>query len=162
MLASWSAARSQHLGNTWSGSRGLAVDRERWAIPVRGEHGRVTHLPDLAVWRPGAERPAAIIAEPGGRRRDRQKAILEAWRDAIVAGQYSVVRYDCANASLAHSISRLAENVRPGRSVFVAKVQTTADEIDALPTRSNDGSAEEGQRVAARRAGLGAPASLGF
>jgi hypothetical protein len=137
VLAGWSAARSERIGNQWRASRELAGDRDRWAIPVRGEHRRVSLLPDLAVWRPGADRPAAIIAENGPRRHDRQKAILEAWRDAILAGRYTTVCYDCASPSVATSISHLASKVGLTNSVFVARVQTTADEIAGLPINSS-------------------------
>jgi hypothetical protein len=133
VLTGWSAARSERLGNRWAGSRELAVDHERWAIPLRGEHRRVTRLPDLAVWRPGDQRPAAIIAESGGRRSDRQKAILEAWRDAILSERYSMVRCDCASVPVADSISRLAQRIGLSKSVFLAREQTGAAEIAALP-----------------------------
>jgi hypothetical protein len=136
VLCGWSAARSERLGNRWTASRELAVDHERWAIPVRGEHRPVTRLPDLAVWRPGDERPAAIIAECGGRRRDRQKAILEAWRNAILSDRYSMVRCDCASVPLADSISRLAQTIGLSNSVFLARAQTTAAEIAALRVAS--------------------------
>jgi hypothetical protein len=133
VLTGWSAARSERLDNRWAGSRELAIDHERWAIPVRGEHRRVTRLPDLAIWRPGDQRPAAIIAEIGGRRRDRQKAILEAWRDAILSDRYSMVRCDCASVPVADSITRLARRIGLSNSVFLAREQTTAAEIAALP-----------------------------
>ena len=49
-------------------------------------------LPDLAVWRRGAERPVAIVGDEGHRREDRQRMILEGWRDASWADQYAAVR----------------------------------------------------------------------
>ncbi len=58
VLVGWSAARTERHGRDWRSSRELAVERERWAIPVRGEHGRVTRLPDLAVWLPGSNATA--------------------------------------------------------------------------------------------------------
>jgi hypothetical protein len=136
VLVGWSAARTERRGREWRSSRELAVERERWSIPVRGEHARVTRLPDLVIWLPRFERYAAIVAEHGGRRQDRQKAILEAWRHAILSGRYAAVAFDCASTSVADSISRVARNVGLDRSVFGARVQTTADDIAAIPQRS--------------------------
>ncbi|MGZ6637501.1 MAG: hypothetical protein ACXVII_31970 [Solirubrobacteraceae bacterium] len=73
-----------------------------------------------------------MIAESGGRREDRQKMILEGWRDAILSGHYAGVRYDCAGESVAHWISRLAKNVRLSGPTFLAAVQLGAEEIAAL------------------------------
>jgi len=58
--------------------------------------------------------------------------ILEGWRDAIWAGRYAAVRYDCASQSVAHWIARLAKKVGLAGSKFTAVVQTTAEEIAAL------------------------------
>ena len=55
-----------------------------WAVRMRDERGYRKQLPDLAVWRRGAERPVAIVGEEGHRREDRQRLILEGWRDAIL------------------------------------------------------------------------------
>jgi hypothetical protein len=49
-----------------------------------------------------------VIAETGGRREDRQKMILDGWRDAIMAGRYAAVLYDCASVSVTLWITRLA------------------------------------------------------
>ncbi len=73
-----------------------------------------------------------MIAESGGRREDRQKLILEGWRDAIWSGRYIAVRYDCASPSVAHWINRLARKVGLTDSAFLATVQTTPEEIAAL------------------------------
>ncbi len=146
LLVGWSAARNERLGNDWYSSRELAAaGRERWAIPVRGEHGYATRLPDLAVWRPGAERPAAIVAEQGGRRYDRQTAIVEGWRDAIVSERYTRVRCDCVNEPLAASLTRLAKKVGLN-SRFHVMIQTTSEEIESLQPLSRadaDGGSQE-------------------
>ncbi|MGH2881638.1 MAG: hypothetical protein ACRDPA_02870, partial [Solirubrobacteraceae bacterium] len=60
-------------------------------------------------------------------------------RDAVYAGQYSAVLYDCANDSVAHWISRLAAKVRLTRSEFTVVVQAPAEEIRTLaPAPDND------------------------
>jgi len=132
-LAAWSAARVERIGQRWRSARELAVERERWAIPARSERGYTTLLPDLAVWGSG-ERPFALIAESGGRREDRQRMILEAWRDAILAGRYSAVRYDCSDESVARWINRLANKLGLGRRLR-ATVQTNAQAIAALGSK---------------------------
>jgi hypothetical protein len=66
--------------------------------------------------------PGAVIAESGGRREDRQKMILEGWRDAIWSGRYLGVRYDCASPSVARWINRLAKKVGLTDSDFTAAV----------------------------------------
>jgi len=68
-------------------------------------------VPDLAVWLDRSKAPGAVIAESGGRREDRQKMILEGWRDAILSGRYLAVRYDCSSPSVAHWIARLGRKV---------------------------------------------------
>jgi hypothetical protein len=73
-----------------------------------------------------------VVIEPGYRRSDRQRAILEAWRDAIGSGQYAAVRYDCAGEQTAQLITSLAKKLRLGRSVFLAAVQSTPEEIAAI------------------------------
>jgi hypothetical protein len=73
-----------------------------------------------------------VVADSGGRREDRQKMILEGWRDAIWAGRYTVVQYDCASPSVAHWITRLAKKVGLTSSTFTAVVQTTAEQIASL------------------------------
>jgi hypothetical protein len=102
---------------------------------MRCERGYTQQLPDLAVWLNEARAPGAVIAESGGRREDRQKMILEGWRDAIWSGRYIAVRYDCASPSVAHWINRLARKVGLSDSAFVATVQTTPEEIAALSRR---------------------------
>jgi hypothetical protein len=93
-------------------------------------------LPQLAVpATPVRLAPAtgiALISESGGRREDRQKRILEGWRDAVYAGQYSAVLYDCANDSVAHWISRLGAKVPLTRLEFTVVVQARAEEIGTL------------------------------
>ena len=113
-------------------ARELAVDRERWAVPVRCERGYTEQLPDLVGWVKHSAPPVAVIAESGARREDRQKMILEGWCDAIWSGRYAAVRYDCASESVAHWITRLANKVGLTDSAFTAVVQTTAEQIAAL------------------------------
>lgn len=132
VLVGWSAARVEHRGRVWKSARELAVDRERWAVRARCERGYTELLPDLAVWLKRSEPPVAVIAESGGRREDRQKMILEGWRDGILSGRYADVHYHCASASVAHWISRRAKKVRLSGPTFVAAVQMSAEEIAAL------------------------------
>jgi hypothetical protein len=79
-----------------------------------------------------------VLAESGGRREDRQKMILEGWRDGILSGRYAGVRYHCASASVAHWISRLAKKVWLTSPTFVAAVQMSAEEIAALSPAVDD------------------------
>jgi hypothetical protein len=102
------------------------------------ERGYAEELPDLAVWLERSKAPGAVIAESGGRREDRQKMILEGWRDAIWSGHYIAVRYDCASSSVARWISRLAKKVGLTNFAFTAVVQTTAEQIAALPPAAPD------------------------
>jgi hypothetical protein len=127
-----SGARRAPWPNVEVSARELALDRERWVVRARCERGSTEQLPDLAVWLDASKAPAAVIAESGGRREDRQKMILEGWRDALWSGRYVVVRYDCASASVAHWIARLARKVGLTDSEFTAVVQTTAEQIAAL------------------------------
>ena len=138
VLVGWSAARVEHRGRIWKSSRELAVERERWAITARCERGYTELLPDLAVWFGRSEPPAAVITESGGRREDRQKQILEGWRDAILSGRYSDVHYYCSDPSVAHWIARLAKKVGRTSPAFVAETQLGAEEIAALPPAAED------------------------
>jgi hypothetical protein len=138
VLVGWSAARLEHRGRVWKSARELAVERERWAVRARCERGYAELLPDLAVWLKRSEPPVAVVAESGGRREDRQKMILEGWRDGILSGHYAGVHYHCASASVAHWISRLAKKVRLSGPTFVAAVQMSAEEIAALPPAAPD------------------------
>jgi hypothetical protein len=132
VLVGWSAARAEKRGRVWKSARELALEPERWEVTMRCGRGYTKQLPDLAVWLKRSGPPIALIAESGGRREDRQKKILEGWRNAVYAGQYSAVLYDCANDSVAHRISRLAAKVRLTRSEFGAVTQARADEIRIL------------------------------
>ena len=105
---------------------------------MRGERGYAEQLPDLAGWLKPSTPPVAVIAESGGRREDRQKMILEGWRDAVWSGRYAAVRYDCASPSVAHWINRLAKKVQLTGSAFAAVVQPTAEEIAALVPAADD------------------------
>lgn len=105
---------------------------------MRCERGYTKQLPDLAVWLKRSGPPIALISESGGRREDRQKKVLEGWRDAVYAGQYSAVLYDCWNDSVAHWISRLAAKVRLTRSEFGVVVQARAEEISTLARADAD------------------------
>ena len=138
IVVGWTVARIQRRGLDWRSSRELAVNPDRWAVPARGEHGRTTLLPDLAVWRTPSAPPVALVVETGGRREDRQKRILEGWRDAVLNGRYSAVQYDCADPSVTRWITRLAANVSLSRSSFIAVTQKNAAEIAAIsPTHPN-------------------------
>ena len=155
VLVGWSAARVEHRGREWKSARELALERERWAVTMRCERGYTKQLPDLAVWLKRSAPPVAVIAESGGRREDRQKMILEGWRDGILSGRYAGVHYHCASASVAVWISRLAKKVRLTGPAFVAAVQMSAEEIasltpvpnarDELPIGKPQPSAEAGQ-----------------
>jgi hypothetical protein len=138
VLVGWSAARVEHRGRVWKSARELALERERWAITMRCERGYTELLPDLAVWLKRSEPPVAVVAESGGRREDRQRMILDGWRDAILSGRYAGVHYHCASASVAHWISRLAKKVRLTGPTFVSAVQMSAEEIAALPPAAKD------------------------
>jgi hypothetical protein len=139
VLVGWSAARLERRGRTWKSARELALDPERWSVTIRCERGYTEQLPDLAVWLNRSRPPVAVVAESGGRREDRQKMILEGWRDRILSGRYAGVRYHCANASVAYWINRLAKKVRLTSSAFFADPQMSAEEIAALPPAANDG-----------------------
>ena len=132
VLGGWSAARVERKGRTWKSARELAVERDRWGVTARCARGRTQLLPDLAVWLEPSEAPVAVIAESGGRREERQKMILEGWREAVLSGLYAGARYDCASESVAHWISRLATNIRLSGPTFLAAVQLGAEEIAAL------------------------------
>ncbi len=138
VLVGWSAARVEHRGRVWKSARELAVERERWAVRARCERGYSELLPDLAVWLKRSEPPVAVIAEAGGRREDRQKMILEGWRDGIVDGRYSAVHYHCANEAVEHWITRLARKVGLTGWGFAAAVQLSAEEIVALSADAED------------------------
>jgi hypothetical protein len=132
VLVAWSAARMERRGLRWLSARELAADADRWAVRMRDDRGYRKQLPDLAVWRRGAERPVAIVGEEGHRREDRQRMILEGWRDAIWAEQYAAVQYDCANAAAAAKIRRIATRAQLSPPKFIAAAQRTADEIRSI------------------------------
>lgn len=138
VLVGWSAARAEKRGRVWKSARELALEPDRWEVTMRCERGYTTQLPDLAVWLKRSGPPIALISESGGRREDRQKKILEGWRNAVYAGQYSAVLYDCANDSVAHRISRLAAKVRLTRSEFGVVIQARAEEISTLGPAVDD------------------------
>ena len=139
VLVGWSAARAEKRGRVWKSARELALEPDRWEVTMRCERGYAKQLPDLAVWLKRSGPPIALISESGGRREDRQKKVLEGWRDAVYAGQYSAVLYDCANDSVAHWISRLAAKVRLTRSELTVVIQARAEEIGTLaPAPDND------------------------
>jgi hypothetical protein len=138
VLVGWSAARAEKRRRVWKSARELALEPDRWDVTMRCERGYTKQLPDLAVWLKPSGPPIALISESGGRREDRQKKILEGWRDAVYAGQYSAVLYDCANDSVAHWISRLAAKVRLTRSEFGVVIQARAEEIRTLAPAADD------------------------
>lgn len=96
LLVGWSAARVERRGRAWKAARELALERERWEVAMRCERGSTRQLPDRAAWLDTAASPVPVIAEGGGRREDRQKMILEGWREAVWSGRYAAVRYDYA------------------------------------------------------------------
>ena len=153
VLVAWSAARMERRGLRWLSARELAADADRWAVRMRDERGYRKQLPDLAVWRRGAERPVAIVGEEGHRREDRQRMILEGWRDAIWADQYAAVQYDCASPAAVAKIRRLAKKERLTPPKFIAAAQRTADEIRSItpdpdldePARVPDASTTEAE-----------------
>ena len=159
VLVEWSAARAERRGRTWKSARELALDGERWEVPTRCERGFTTQLPDLAVWLKSSGPPWAVIAESGGRREDRQKLMLEGWRDAVHVGRYAGVRYDCASPSVASSISRLAKKVWLTAPDFSVIVQTTAEGIGTLALADAD--AEERAAGEPETTADAAPASNG-
>ena len=126
----WTAARVERRGRRWKSARELALDPGRWAVRIPDERS-ASHdwLPDLAVWLPDSNLPVAVIVESGHRREDRQRRILEAWQSAVQSGRYSGVRYDCASASVAQRIKRLANKLWLRSPEFVAAAQLTRDEI---------------------------------
>jgi hypothetical protein len=138
VLVGWSAARAEKRARAWKSARELALEPDRWEVPMRCERGYTKQLPDLAVWLKRSGPPIALISESGGRREDRQRKILEGWRNAVYAGQYSAVLYDCANDSVAHWISRLAAKVRLTRSEFGVVIQARAEEIGTLAPAVDD------------------------
>jgi hypothetical protein len=137
VLLGWSAARVEHRGRVWLSARELAVEPDRWAVPARCERGFTKLLPDLAVWLSRSEEPVAVIAERGGRREERQKMILEGWRDAVLTGRYSAVHYHCVSDGVEHWIRRLAGKVELGGHWFAASVQMTAEQIASIPRQDD-------------------------
>lgn len=130
----FTAARLERRGFRWMSARELEADEARWAVRHRHDYGYRNELPDFAVWWAGDGVPVAIVVE-GMRRRDgRQRWRLEAWRDAISAGRYLSVQYDCTNESLAQWVTRLAKSVHLGDSAFLAVVQSGPEEIAKLTT----------------------------
>jgi len=153
VLVGWSAARAEKRGRVWKSARELALEPDRWEVTMQCERGYTKQLPDLAVWLKPSGPPIALISESGGRREDRQKKILAGWRDAVYAGQYSAVLYDCANDSVAHWISRLASKVRLTRSEFGVVIQARAEEIATLARADAE---REGRVAEEREAAAGA------
>lgn len=132
VLAGFTAARLERRGLRWQSARELEVDEPRWAVRHRHDHGHSTQLPDVAVWLPGAEIPVAIVCEEARRREDRQRWRLEGWRDAIDAGRYQCVQYDCATKSLATWIENLGKKVRLTHPELRSVVQMPPEKIVTL------------------------------
>ncbi|MGH2891114.1 MAG: hypothetical protein ACRDNJ_15960 [Solirubrobacteraceae bacterium] len=143
VLVGWSAARVERRGWAWKASRELAVERERWSVRAHCERGWTELLADLAVWLTRDGPPLALIAESGGRREDRQRMILEGWRDAILSGRYAAVYYDCSSDSVARWIRRLATRVGLTGPAFHAAVQMSARELALLSPAADDEPARE-------------------
>jgi hypothetical protein len=137
VLVGWSAARVQRRDRPWRSARELALDAEQWAIRVRSDRGaRRYRLPDLAVWLHASKPPVALVMDAGLARADRQRAILEGWRDAIHSGQYLGIRYECTSESVADRVAYLAAKVHLAAHEFLATVQPTRDEILELANAS--------------------------
>jgi hypothetical protein len=132
VLVGFSAARMERRGYKWKSARELAVDEPRWAVEHRHDYGHTTQLPDIAVWIPGSEKPVAIVCEETRRRDDRQRWRLEGWRDAIDAGRYDCVQYDCATESLATWIKRLGRKIGLRRPELRAVVQMPPEKIATI------------------------------
>jgi hypothetical protein len=133
VLAGFTAARIERRGFQWLSGRELAVDGPRWAVQHRHDYGYSTQLPDLAAWFPDSEKPAAIVCEESRRRDDRQRWRLEGWRDAINAGRYEFVQYDCATESLATWIKNLGKKVGLTQPQLQSLVQMPPEKIATLP-----------------------------
>ena len=138
VLVGWSAARAEKRGRVWKSARELALEPDRWEVTMECERGYTNQLSDLAVWLERSGPPIALISESGARREDRQKKILEGWRNAVYVGQYSTVLYDCANDSVARRISRLAAKVQLARSEFGVVIQARGREIRSLAPAARD------------------------
>ena len=132
VLAGISAARLERRGFKWQSSRELEVDEPRWAVKHRHDYGYTAHLPDMVAWRPGREKPIAIVCEEARRREDRQRWQLEGWRDAVNAGRYECVQYDCATEALATWMTKLGEKVRLRHPELRSVVQTPLEQIAVL------------------------------
>jgi hypothetical protein len=122
----------ERSGLRWLSALELAADADRWAVTMRDERDYRKQLRDLAIWRRGADRPVAIVADAGHRREDRQRMILEGWRDAIWAEQYVAVKYDRASAAAATKIRRIAKRAQLTPPGFIASVQRTAEETRSI------------------------------
>ncbi|HEY6397384.1 MAG TPA: hypothetical protein VIX82_08035 [Solirubrobacteraceae bacterium] len=86
----------------------------------------------MAVWPLRSSAPVALIIDTGQRRDDRQRMILEGWRDAVHSGRYGRVQYDGASASIARRMTRLAEKVWLTAPEFVAAVQADPEQFAAM------------------------------
>jgi hypothetical protein len=128
----FTAARMERRGLEWLSARELAVDDARWAVEHRHDYGVVTQLPDIAVRVPGTEKPVAIVCEETRRRDDRQTWRLEGWRDAVIAGRYDSVQYDCSHEHLATWMRKLGKKINFTRPALRCVVQTPAEEIASL------------------------------
>jgi hypothetical protein len=139
----WTAAGIERCGYPWRSRRELALEHERWEIHVSTERGG--RLPDLATWANDTPAPIAIVVERGYRRAVRRKAILDAWREAIAAGQYSAVRYDTLHEPTVRQLTHLAGKVGLTRQTFIATVPMTRKQIASIepaPTPEESPAAE--------------------
>lgn len=128
----FTAARLERRGFRWMSARELEADEGHWAVSHRHDYGYRNELPDFAVWRAGDEVPVAIVVEGMRRRDDRQKWRLEAWRDAVSAGRYHCVQYDCANEHLAAWVKRSGVKIGFTRPQLRCVVQMPAEKIATL------------------------------
>jgi hypothetical protein len=78
------------------------------------------------------QKPVAIVCEETRRRDDRQTWRLEGWRDAVIAGRYDFVQYDCAHEHLATWIQRLGKKINFKSPGLRCVLQTPAAKIPTL------------------------------
>ena len=139
VLVGWSAARAEKRGRVWKSARELALDPERWEVTMRCERGYTKQLPDLAVWLRAPVHRSRWSPRAAGGARTARSMILEGWGDAILAGRYAAVLYDCANDSVARWINRLAKKVGLTRAECTVVVQPRAEEIATLTPAVENG-----------------------
>ena len=131
----WVAAELERGGVGWLAVRELALDRERWQVPIANERGGTSRrLPDL-VARPQdiSRRPVAIVLERHSpHHHKRQHAALVGWQAAIASGRYAQVRYQTA-PNAASGLTRLAREIGLTAPQFVVEQRVNADQLVTSP-----------------------------